>query len=76
MKVYVFTAECPEQGRDVIAVTDVEPTDEQMWDMLEAYLRERIQVDNPDAPDAYLPYLDQYAASEFIIHEQEVQLIT
>lgn len=77
--VWVFTAECADHGRQVIAVTDYDPqvgplmtgNDEHLWDLLTQYLK-------VVAGDSALPalqineYLDQYAASEFQVDKLPV----
>lgn len=59
--VYVFTAEDRNGVTSVIAVTDVEPTEEQQWELLTAFARE------------YRLGLDNYSASEFNIDKQTVK---
>ena len=73
MKVFVFSAERMCFGREVIAVTNTEPTTEQMWELLESNLRERSRID-PSFADFEL-LLDQYAASDFVVQEMEVRSI-
>lgn len=58
--VYVFTAEDRNGVTSVIAVTDVEPTEEQQWELLTAFARERGLG------------LGNYSASEFNIDKQTI----
>lgn len=78
--VWVFTAECDDHGRQVIAVTDYDPEKvgvEHLWDLLEAYLATFIN-DDGDFVREYAEsltmrdLLDQYAASEFQVDKLPV----
>lgn len=62
--VYVFTAEDRNGVTSVIAVTDVEPTEEQQWELLMAFTREHNLG------------LGNYSASEFNIDKQTVRCLS
>ena len=69
--VYVFTAECSEHGRQVVAVTDYDPenanvmvaSDERLWELLEQYLQPMVGALGLSMREL----LDQYASDGFYV---------
>ena len=79
--VYVFTAECADHGRQVIAVTDYDPEPfnggGHLWELLELYLQPMVDenkspVEHPQGDASMRELLDQYVASEFQVDKLPV----
>jgi len=83
--VWVFTAECADHGRQVIAVTDYDPEpfkpdSGHLWELLERYLRPFVEEvagiqghrDSGDFEGSMREHLDQYVASEFQVDKLPV----
>lgn len=78
-KVYVFTADhrWDGRGRQVVSVTDFNPTTEQMWKLLEADIDAASRERKGQLLASWAPpistILDEYVESDFVVNEMDVQ---